>query len=151
MRALRLLAILSFTAMAFVMWGPKRHVMGIDLGSNALQAGVFAFSTFCMVVLRGVRLHQDPYTEFRSNFLTVDARTIGFNVIRIVLELVLVAAVLELELGQGLLPDRVEAFGDFSRSALAAIAVGAVLYGITALALRTPAGTQLVGFWLSLK
>ncbi|MDR3368506.1 hypothetical protein [Rhodoferax sp.] len=149
MRALKLLAILSFTAIAFIMWWPRRYVMGLDLGSHGLQAGAFALCAFCWIFSRGVTSHHDIYSEFRNNFLTVDTRTIGSNVVRIVVELVAIAAVLEI--GQILLPDRDEAFGDFLRSALAVVAIGSVLYGLLAMALRTQLGRRVIGFWVNLE
>jgi hypothetical protein len=123
--------------------------MGIDLGSHGLQAGAFALCTFCWIISRGTTLHHDIYSEFRSNFLTVDARTIGSNVVRIVVELVAIAAVLEL--GQVLLPGRVNAFDDFLHTALAVIAIGSVLYVLLAMALRTQLGRRVIGFWVTLE
>jgi len=123
--------------------------MSVDLGAHWLQATAFALCTFFWVILRGTILHPGDYSEFRSNFFTLDVRTIGINIARIVTELVTLAAVLEY--GQGYLPGRVKALDDFLHTALAVIAIGGISYGLMAAALHTRLGRRILGFWINLK
>lgn len=140
-RTLRLVATVAVCATALVMLYPKRYVFGVDLADNQIQGAAFALCMFLWALSRGGRLRSDPYFEFRSGVWQPDAATIRHNVARIVVEMVLLAAVLEI--GQIFMPERHGALGEFFVNALGIIAVGAVIYLLIALVLRTPLGRRL--------
>lgn len=140
-RALGFLSRFAILATMLVMWYPQRHVSGVDLGNNLLQSGLFALCMFMRALSRGGRLRSDPYFEFRSAVWELDAAAVARNIVAIVIEMLVLAAVLEI--GQALLSRRHSAAGDFFLNALAVTAVGAVVYLLFALALRTPPGKRL--------
>jgi hypothetical protein len=148
MRALRLLAFFALGTIAFIMWYPQRYPFGIDLGNQVLQTCAFAVCAFLWILVRGSRLGSDPYFEYRSNFLPIDAAMIRRNVSQIAIELFLLAAVLEL--GQWALPNRVSNFGDFLVNALAVVAISVPCYIVLALALRTPLGRRLARYFVTI-
>lgn len=148
MRVLRAFAIFAMGATALIMWYPQRYPLGIDLGNLVLQTCTFSLCTFLWILVRGSRIGADPYFDFRSNFLEIDAAMFRRNVTRIAEELILLAAVLEL--GQWVLPNRAGKFGDFLINALAVVAVSVPCYVVMALAIRTRLGRRLVRYFVTI-
>ena len=148
MRALRLIAIFALITTAFIMWFPQRYLFGIDMGSVVLQTCAFAVCAFLWIVVRGSRLGSDPYLDFRSNFLPIDVAMIRRNVILIAVELILLAAVLEL--GQRALPNRISKLGDFWLNALAVVAISLLCYVVMALALHTQLGRRVARYFVTI-
>jgi hypothetical protein len=148
---IRVLGLLTASVMlstAFVMWYPNRYVFGIDLGNNMLQGSLFALSMFLWALLRGGTLRSDPYFEFRSGIWELSAATVGRNIVRISIELLLLAAVLEI--GQAFLSHRHFAIGEFFFNALGISVVAGAFYILVALGLRTPFGKRLALFFTRL-
>lgn len=141
MRLLSLLSILAVITIMLVMWYPQRYVFGVDLGDSVLQGALFALCTILWALARGGRLRSDPYFECRSNSWELTSTTVRRNIFRIAVELLLLAAVLEI--GQAIMARRHGALGDFFVNALVIIALGAIFYVIVARVLQTPQGRQL--------
>lgn len=147
-RTLRLVAAVTVCATALIMLYPKRYLFGMDLADDQIQGAAFALCMFLWTLSRGGRLRSDPYFEYRSGFWQSDAATIRRNVARIAVEMVVLAALLEL--GQLFLPERRSAFGEFFVNALGIIAVGALIYLLVVLVARTPLGKRLARFFTTL-
>ncbi len=147
-RTLRFFATVTVCATALIMLYPKRYLFGVDLADDRIQGAAFALCMFLWALSRGGQLRSDPYFEYRSGFWQADAATIRRNVARIAVEMVVLAAVLEI--GQIVLPERRSAFGEFFVNALGIIAVGAVIYLLVAHVLRTPLGRRLARLFTTL-
>lgn len=147
-RILRRLTLVAVASIALIMWFPERFVFGIDLGDSHLQSAVFAVCMLLWGLSRGGRLRSDPYFEFRSGIWEIDAHTLAHNLLRMAVELVLLAGLLEV--GQVFLTRRLAALGDFFVNALGILAAGAVLYLLVAWALRSAAGRRLAQFFTTI-
>lgn len=141
-RTLRTIASSAVAFLVLVMCYPSRDVLGVDLGNPALQGAIFALCIVLWTVACGGRLRSDPYFEYRSSIWQPDISTIGHNVARFVVELVALAALLEVV--QTNLPRRHAGFGDFFLNALSILVVGSAMYVMIALALRTTFGRRVV-------
>ena len=140
-RALRKVSALALCVIVVAMCWPQRVIFGLDLGDLRLQSGGFAACMLLWALARGGRLRNDAYFEFRSSVWQPSVATIRGNVARLVLELLALAA--SLEIVQAVLPHRQGAMGDFFVNALGIIGVGALIYAGAALALRSPFGRRI--------
>jgi hypothetical protein len=129
-RSYSLLTALAVFTITLAMRYPKRHVIGVELGNSYLQSVLFASCMILWALARGGRLRSE-----------LDAATVRRNVLKITVELLLLAAVLII--GQGIMERWRGAIGDFFINALVIIVVGAVFYGIVARLLLPPYGKHL--------
>lgn len=147
-RTFRLVATVAVCATAVIMLYPKRYLFGVDLADDRIQGAAFALSMLLWGLSSGGRLRSVPYFEYRSGVWQTDAVMIRRNVARIAVEMIVLAAVLEL--GQIFLPERHSALGEFFVNALGITAVGAAIYVLVALVLRTSLGKRLARFFTTL-
>lgn len=131
-----------------VMCYPTRYVWGLDLGDQHLQIVVFSLCVFLWLLSRGGQLRSQPYFEYESGFWEVKDSTVKHNVIRILLEMLLLAGALEIV--QVFLPNRHSSTGDFFVNGLGIVAVAGIFYFLVALALRSRLGIRVAQFFASL-
>ena len=147
-RVFRFLSLVAIVLLALLMCYPQRVVDGVDLGDPHLQGTAFALCMLLRALSRGGSLRSDPYFGYRSGVWEAGIATIRRNVVRLAIEMLVLAALLEF--GQWLLPKRHGTFGDFFLNSLGVIAAGMVAYVLVALALRTAPGRRITQYFTTL-